>query len=146
MGFPYGTTSSRHLEDISVFESIYRNKKFFIHCDTRKQQLILYGSDNLFKASTQWTIAILTSHASKYIIRLPGGVLTDTLAERFRHVVLTFGKMNAKLHLASQPAAVVFKGSPRDLDKARSLLLEQPNPDTEDLGIDGSNRMSSLLH
>ncbi|OQV04737.1 hypothetical protein CLAIMM_09578 [Cladophialophora immunda] len=118
-------------EGLSCLKSVSQNGKVFVHRDLRKQQLQLYGFETLFEDARRAIIQRLASHSSVHLIALEGELFATALSGGFRRLVRKFGKQNAKLDVLQKPPAIIFRGSPRDCELARSLILERHHPEAK---------------
>lgn len=126
-------TSSGALTYLNVLSRTYGA---YIHRDTRKHRLALYGPVESKKKVQSALIEKLESlREATHYIPLSTGDLKKALQGGFRCIVATFGKERAKLDIRQRPQVITINGSARDLAKARAILDQDLAGDLENLAL-----------
>ena len=120
-------------EGLKYLAMLMTRHSAFVYRDLRKGLLQIYGSQNAV-AETQQALRkkALELAAQIQVIALEGNKLKAALQGGFRRLVQAFGKDAAKMNIASNPKTVTFRGSTKDFERARNLLLGGDDVPLED--------------
>ncbi|OCT46754.1 hypothetical protein CLCR_01840 [Cladophialophora carrionii] len=109
---------------ISALQALSKPGEVYLYRDTRKLQLVFFGTSSLFANVRRAVIHVLTSHMSHYLMPLEGDLFAEALSGGLRRVIRHFGKRSAWLDVLRTPPAMIFRGSPQHFEVAKSLITD----------------------